>query len=48
MAPEKIATMDYDIVYIGILNEKYAQQLRKTLKNGNRRTKDYLFQNAGC
>lgn len=32
MAPEKIATMDYDIVYIGILNEKICEMVKENLK----------------
>lgn len=32
MAPEKIATMDYDIVYIGILNEKICATVKENLK----------------
>ena len=32
MAPEKIMTMDYDVVYIGILNEKICEMVKKNLK----------------
>ena len=32
MAPEKIVTMDYDIVYIGILNEKICEMVKENLK----------------
>ena len=32
MAPEKIMTMDYDVVYIGILNEKICATVKENLK----------------
>ena len=32
MAPEKIMTIDYDVVYIGILNEKICEMVKKNLK----------------